>query len=50
MQSSPSSCYFLPFRSKYSPEHPVLKHSQFMFSSCESLCFKDLYLLFNPIN
>jgi hypothetical protein len=26
MQSSPSSRRFLPPRSKYSPQHPVLKH------------------------
>jgi hypothetical protein len=23
MQSSPSSCHFLPLRFKYSPQHPV---------------------------
>jgi hypothetical protein len=26
MQSSPVSCYFLPLRSKYAPQHPVLIH------------------------
>jgi hypothetical protein len=26
MQSSPASCHFLSLRSKYSPQHPVLKH------------------------
>jgi hypothetical protein len=26
MQSSPASRHFLPLRSKYSPQHPVLKH------------------------
>jgi hypothetical protein len=26
MQSSPASQHFLPLRSKYSPQHPVLKH------------------------
>jgi len=31
MQSSPVSRHFLPFRSKYSPQHPVLKHPQSMF-------------------
>jgi hypothetical protein len=30
MQSFPSSQHFLPLRSKYSPQHPVLKHPQFM--------------------
>jgi hypothetical protein len=28
---SPSSCHFIPLWSKYSPQHPVLKHPQFMF-------------------
>jgi hypothetical protein len=28
MQSSAASCHFLPLRSKYSPQHPVLKHPQ----------------------
>jgi len=27
MQSSPASRHFLPHRSKYSPQHPVLKHN-----------------------
>jgi len=31
MQSSPASYHFLPLRSKYSPQHPVLKHSQSRF-------------------
>jgi hypothetical protein len=26
MQFSPSSCHFLSLRSRYSPQHPVLKH------------------------
>jgi hypothetical protein len=28
MQSSPASCHFLFLRSKYSPQHPVLKYPQ----------------------
>jgi hypothetical protein len=32
MQVSPSSCYFLLIRSKYSPHHPVLGHPQSVFS------------------
>jgi hypothetical protein len=31
VQSSPSSCHFLPLRSKYSLQRPVLKHPQSMF-------------------
>jgi hypothetical protein len=31
-QSSPASRHFLPLRSKYSPQHPVLRHAQSMFS------------------
>jgi hypothetical protein len=30
VQLSPFSRYFLPLRSKYSPQHPVLKHPQSM--------------------
>jgi hypothetical protein len=33
MQSSPTSCLFIPLWSKYSPQHPVLKHPQSMFLS-----------------
>jgi hypothetical protein len=28
VQLSPFPCYFIPLRSKYSPQHPVLKHPQ----------------------
>jgi hypothetical protein len=31
MQFSPTSCYFISLRSKYSPQYPVLKHPQSMF-------------------
>jgi hypothetical protein len=31
MQHSPASRHFLPLMSKYSPQHPVLKHPQSMF-------------------
>jgi len=31
MQSSPVSHHFLPLKSKYSPQHPVLKHPQSIF-------------------
>jgi hypothetical protein len=31
MQPSPGSCYFLPPKSKYFPQHPVPKHPQSMF-------------------
>jgi hypothetical protein len=33
MQSSPASCHFLPVKSTYSSQHPVLKHPQSMFFS-----------------
>jgi hypothetical protein len=36
MQSSPSSHHFLPLKSKYSPQHPVLKHNL-----CSFLSVKD---------
>jgi hypothetical protein len=31
MQFSPTSCHLIPLGSKYSPQHPVLKHPQSMF-------------------
>jgi hypothetical protein len=31
MQCSPASSHFLPFRSKYSPQHSFVKHPQSMF-------------------
>jgi hypothetical protein len=31
MQFSPACYYFIPLRSKYSPQHPVLKHLQSVF-------------------
>jgi hypothetical protein len=31
MQFSPTSHHVIPLRSKYSPQHPVLKHPQSMF-------------------
>jgi len=31
IQTSSASCHFLPLRSKYSPQPPVLKHPQSMF-------------------
>jgi hypothetical protein len=31
MQLSPPSRHSIPLWSKYSPQHPVLKHPQFMF-------------------
>jgi hypothetical protein len=31
MQFSPISRHFISLRSKYSPQHPVLKHPQSMF-------------------
>jgi hypothetical protein len=31
MQISPTSCHFVSVRSKYSPQHPVLKHPQSVF-------------------
>jgi hypothetical protein len=34
MQSSPASRQLLPLRSKYSPQHPVLKHFQSIFFPC----------------
>jgi hypothetical protein len=33
IQFSPTSCHFISLRSKYSHQHPVLKHPQSMFLS-----------------
>jgi hypothetical protein len=30
MQFSPPSCYLIPFRSEYPPQHPIPKHPQSM--------------------
>jgi hypothetical protein len=38
MQFSPLSCHFIPLRTKYSPQHPVLKHP-----------FAHLMLLWVPV-
>jgi hypothetical protein len=31
MQFSPTSCHFIPLRTKYSAQHPVLKHRLSLF-------------------
>jgi len=33
MQSPPVSCYILPLRHKYLPQHPILEHPQLMHVS-----------------
>jgi len=35
MQSSPASLHFLSLMSKYSPQHPVLRHPHSVEVSCE---------------
>jgi hypothetical protein len=43
MQSSPLSRPFTPLRSKYSPQHPVLKHPQSLFfPHCEKPNFTPI--------
>jgi hypothetical protein len=43
VQLSPFSRYFVPRRSKYSPQHPVLKHPQSMlFLSCKRPSFTPI--------
>jgi hypothetical protein len=40
MQLSPTSYHFIPLRSKYYPQHPILKHLRFMFfPSCQETKF-----------
>jgi hypothetical protein len=46
MQLSPPSCHSIPLWPKYSPQHPVLKHPQFMFLSyCQSAGFDVLTVM-----
>jgi hypothetical protein len=40
VQLSPFSRYFIPLRSKYSPQHPVLKHPQ---SVLFPLCYRPSF-------
>jgi hypothetical protein len=50
MQFSPTSCHFIPLRSKYSPQHPVLKHPQSVVCILEykfTFCYKSVYI-FQP--
>jgi hypothetical protein len=43
MKFSSAFCHFIPVRSKYSPQHPFLKHPQSVFFSyCESASFTSL--------
>jgi hypothetical protein len=45
MQLSPPSRHSIPLWSKYSPQHPVLKHPQFMFLPyCQRPCFYWIWL------
>jgi hypothetical protein len=37
MQSSLASCHFLPLVTKYSPQHPVLKHPQYNYICTQTL-------------
>jgi hypothetical protein len=43
MQYSLTSCHFIPLRSNYSPQLPVLKYPQFMFFSlCQGSSFTPI--------
>jgi hypothetical protein len=46
MQVSPASYHFIPLRSKYFPQHPVLKHPQSQnISIMSTMVFKqEMYL------
>jgi hypothetical protein len=43
VQLSPFSRYFIPLRSKYSPQHPVLKHC---VKDCPCLIYLSRFFLF----
>ena len=51
MQFSPIPCYRVPLRSKYSPQHPILKHPQPMFlpQHCRAYLSKTAVLLQSPM-
>jgi hypothetical protein len=38
LQASPTSRHLIPLRSKYSPQHPVLKHPSSMFHNFRDWC------------
>jgi hypothetical protein len=43
MQFSPLSCYLVPLRTRYSPQHPILRHSQPTFlPQCERPSFTPI--------
>jgi hypothetical protein len=43
MQFSPPSCHSIHLWSKYSPQHPICKHPQFLFLSyCQRPCFTPI--------
>jgi hypothetical protein len=43
MQSSPLHYYLIPLRLKYLPQHPTLKHPQFLFlAQCERPTFTTI--------
>jgi hypothetical protein len=44
MQVSPTSSHFISLRSKYSPQHPVLKHHQSVFHpKCQRSSFTPIH-------
>jgi hypothetical protein len=46
VQLPPVFCYFIPLRSKFSPQSPVLKHPQSMlFSQGEGPCFTSISVI-----
>jgi hypothetical protein len=42
MQTSPTSCHFISSWSKYSPQHPALKHCQTLFLPCHRPRFTSI--------
>jgi hypothetical protein len=50
MQFSPPFRHSTPVQSKYFPQHPVLKHPQFMFLSyCQRPCFGVLIIMLQKV-
>ena len=43
MQLSPFPCHLVPLRSKYAPQHPILKHPQpALLPRCQRPCFTPI--------
>jgi hypothetical protein len=49
MQFSPSSFHFISLWSKYSPQHPVVKHPQSVFLPSDPIALTNLRIIKNRV-